>query len=636
MKQSLVQPITPTNPTPQVQAALIASAAANITPTQSSMLATVPAQSVSTVNSLLQPQNVAAILSQQAMTASSLSSAEKTGIGVVSGVAGVTLSQLSAPGQAMKPGSGDFVKSLQQIAPTLGFNNLASNTVMSGSFGVTSPTNLVNNVTAQVSAVTNSLQSSSTSLINAGILTGKETAIQSSGVVMAASIFGAGAVISALKSPSAVASSIGGNSSGIGAVIASGTYAAGLADKISSGVSGVANSISGAVSGGAKNLSSGITSFVNSASGGVKSLVTNFAGAAQNAFNLAEKSFGELRAGVANQLGGIKNIASAAPSKIVKLSQDVQVANDELLSAEKELADAARSDRRDNSAESRSAYIEAVNKVSAIEQRIKQLQTTAASGLGIDVGAQNINDLISPLNSSPSTANTGINALPGGLGAFAGQVGSAASNTLLAIKTAISDKAMSFGNLVRSVDTSVKSIVSKYTSVSSSVSGLADVKSGANELSSSVGSKINDAATKITSNLSASLDSLGNVPGKIKSSILAANTFPDKATINATLAKATSGSDSRIPPSTFTEFTPDTSPDEYQQAQVSAQTALYDLEAARDVKVLQRREYELALAKTLDSQYMTKLIQVNSEIATIDTKIKAAQATYDRIASYYA
>lgn len=635
MTPSFVQPITPNNPTLEVQAALVATANTTIIPTQNSVLATVPAQTVPTDN-ILPPQTVSALVSQQAVSINNLTATQKTAIGIVSGTAGATFSQLSAPGQALKPGSGEFVKSLQQIAPNLGFNKVATNTVMTGSFGVTSPTNLVNNVTAQVGAVNNSIQTSSSALINSGVLTGKETPTQSSGVIMAASIFGASAVMSALKNPSAVMSNVGGSASGIGSAIASGTYAAGLSDKISSGVSGVASSIGGAVSNGLKSLSSGITSFVDSVGGGIKSLVSNFSGAAQNAFNLAEKSFGELKAGIPNQLGGVQNIIASAPNKVVKLSQDIQVAQDELISAEKELLDAARTDRQDNSSESRSAYKVAENKVAALEQRIKQLQATALSGMPSDIGAQNIKDITSPLNSSPSSVNTGINALPGGIGAFAGQVGTVASNTWNTVKEAVSSNVSSFGNLIKGVETSVKAAINKYSADSNSASILSNVSTNAKELATTLSGKASDVASGITSNVSSSLDSLGNVPGKLKASILASNTFPDKAVINSTFAKATTAADSRIPPSTFKEFSPDTDPDEYQQAQVDAQTALTDLYATREAKILERRQYELEFLKTMNSQYMSKLMTVNNEIATIDSKIKVAQATYDRIVSYYA
>jgi hypothetical protein len=608
---------------------------ANIIPTQSSILATAPTQT-STNGPLLTPQVATALLSQQAVSINHISSISKIDIGIIPGIAGATLSQLSAPGQSIKPGAGDFVKSLQQLSPDLGFDKLASPTVMTGSFGVTSPSNLIANVTAQTGAVSSSLQTSSSALIQSGVLTGKETPIQSSGAIMAASMFGASTVISVLKNAGSISSVVGGATSGIGSAIASGTYAASLSDKISSGVTGIANSIGGIISNGTKTLSSGITSFVGSVTGGIKSLISGFSGAAQNAFNIAEKSFGELKAGIPNQLGGIQNIAASAPSKIVKLHQDVEIAKDELISAERELADTARTDRQNSSEDSRSALRAAENKVASIEQRIKQLESSAISGISSDIGIQNVNDIISPMNSSPSTTNTGVNALPGGLGAFAGQVGSTITNTLSTAKTALSEKAVSLGNLAKSAETSIKTFVSKYTSSTGATESLSSIKTEASELASSLGSKAKDTANSIISNVSASLDSLGNIPGKIKSSILSSNTFPDKATINATLSKATTGADSRIPPATFTEFSPDTDPDEYQRAQVDSQQALSDLNAARDIKVLQRREYEFSFFNTGDSQYMSKLIQVNSEIGALDIKIKAAQATYDRISSYYA
>lgn len=635
MTMNLVQPITPNVPTMQVQAALGATLNANVIPTQSSILATAPKQT-STNDSLLTPQTATALLSQQAVSINHISSTSKTDIGIVPGIAGATLSQLSAPGQSIKPGAGDFVKSLQQLSPNLGFNKLASPTVMTGSFGVTSSMNLVNNVTAQTGAVNSSLQSSSSALVKSGVLTGKETSIQSSGVIMAAAIFGTATVISVLKNSGSVTSTVGGNNDGIGNAIASGTYAASLSDKISSGVTGIANSIGGILSTGTKTLSSGITSFTNTVSGGLKSLISGFSSSSQNAFNIAEKSFGELKAGIPNQLGGIQNIPAYTPNKIVKLHQDVEIAKDELISAEKDLADAARTDRQTTSEDSRAALRVAENKVAAIEQRIKQLESSAVSGISSDLGMQNVNDIVSPINSSPSSANTGVNALPGGLGAFSGQVGSTISNALSAVKTILSEKSESLGNLIKNAESSIKTFVTNHNSSTNATEGLSNLKTGVSSFASKLESKAKDTATSITSNIAASLDSLGNIPGKIKSSILASDTFPDKAIINATLSKATTGADSRIPPATFTEFSPDTDPDEYQRAQVDAQQALTDLNAERDIKVLQRREYELSFLKTTDSQYMPALTQVNSEIEALDIKIKAAQVTYDRVSSYYA
>lgn len=651
MRTSNVQPITPYQPTTAVQIAIQSAPKVPETPTTPSVAATAPVQNISNFNAVKQlpSQTVTAMASQQAVDNGTLSQNEKIKKGIIPGTAGASLKQLSAPGQAVKPGAGEFAQALQQKVPTLGLEKVAHNVLMTGNNGVNSAQNLVKNTAAQLGAVSNSVQKATTSLTNTGILTGKEQPTQIAGVVMAAATLGVPQVAAVLSNPVAAISAISNTVSGIGKAITSGNFAAGLADKLSSGLSGVATGLAGLANGALTGLSKGISDFVGKATGGLSSLVSGLGGAAQNAFNVAEKSFGEMKAGVENALGGLTQQAENAPSALMKSIQELDVLKGEVKTALDNYYESRIIYIREGSDEALSNMQEASNKLKEAEQKYEQAKSSIAGGnsaasdlLGGAIGAQSINTLGSSLLNAPSSLNTGINSLPGGIGAFASQVGSAVTSAVSAVKglatqaTGIAGSALGalanpgalVGNLVSNVQSALGSAQSLVSQGISAASGL--IGSAQSAVSNLVGGA-KSAVSGLMSNISSALGGLGNAPGQIKNAIMASNTFSDKAAITSTLAAATSA-DPKVPPITFEEVQVTIEPNEYQLEQVNKQLEIKELIAQREFKSF---ELDQAIDEYLlnpeDVSLINKIDSIKTEIAEIDIQLVTAQESYDRL-----
>lgn len=651
MRTSNVQPITPYQPTTAVQVASQTAPKVPETPTTPSVAATAPVQNISNFNAVKQlpSQTVTAMASQQAVDNGTLSQNEKIKKGIIPGAAGVSLKQVSAPGQAVKPGAGEFAQSLQQKVPTLSLDKVAHNVLMTGTNGVNSAQNLVKNTAAQLGAVSNSVQKATTNLTNLGILTGKEQPTQIAGVVMAAATIGVPQVAAVLSNPVAAVSAIGNAVSGIGKAITSGNFAAGMADKLSSGLSGVATGLAGLANGALSGLSSGISDFVNKAAGGLGALVSGLGGAAQNAFNVAEKSFGDMKAGVENALGGLAQQQENAPSALMKKIQELDVMKAEVSTALDNFYESRLIYIREGTEESLGKMQEASNKLKTAEQKYEQARSSVAGGnssntdlLGGIVSAQSINTLGSSLFNAPNSTNTGINSLPGGIGAFAGQVGNAVSSAVGAVKGlasqaagvagsalgALANPGALVGNLVSNVQSalgSAQSLVSQGINAATGLLGSA--QSAVNNLVGGAKS----AVSGLMSNISSALGGLGNAPGQIKNAIMAVNTFPDKAAITSTLAAATS-EDPKVPPITFEEVEITIEPDEYQLDQVNKQLEIKELIAEREFKSF---ELDQAIDEYLlnpdDPDLIVNIDIIKVQIDIIDKEIAAAQEEYDKI-----
>lgn len=656
---SNVQPITPYEPTTSVLLAIKNSPLKPEFPTTPSLAATTPIQQISNYNAIKQlpSYTVTSLLSQQAVINNNLSNGQKIQKGIVDGPAGATLSQLSLPGQPIKPGAGIFINSLQQTVPNLPFNVAASNALMTGSGGVKSPLKLVSNTSAQTSAITNSIQTATIQLTNSNILTGKETPTQVAGVIMAGATLGTSTVIEALKDPTTVASKIGGGLNEIGNAITSGNFAANMADKLSSGLGGLTNSINGVVSGAVGALSSGINNFINKAPGNLSALVSSASGALQNAFNLAEKSFGDLKAGVENVLGGAKTSMEPAASKLLALARENSRISDELSAAFKDLSSARKAYFLNSNEETLTEVRRLEEKVSGLEQKLakasNEILTTAnvgtpTAGLFGGLSTQNLstlaNSAVSGLLNSPNSSNTGINSLPGGLGAFASQISSAASNVIGSIKNAattitsnlpgaanaLSNPTQLAGNLISNVQQSVSGIAGNLSQGISNLTGslsatLANAQNTVNNLTSNIALN----GSSIVSNITSSLGGLGNAPGQIKTAILGSDTFKEtKAAVNSVIGKIL---DPKIPAPIFEDVVAVAEPDIYQQEQVTAQLALEELYAKREAKTYELGQIVEQFDQNQQPELITEIDLLKNDIATIDIEIVAAQNAYDNL-----
>lgn len=635
-----VQPVTQPQPSPTVQATTTSAGSAPEKTTTPPIAATAPTQNASVPNkqTVNVPTSTATTMaSQQAVVAANATGQQKIDKGIVPGTAGVTFSQMSAAGQSMKPGSGEFAAQLQQLAPNLPLNKLASPILMTGQYGVNTGKDLVSNTTAQLGAFTQSLQTANTQLTNLGIISGKESVTQVAGVLMAAAVVGAGKVASAVQTGQGLNSTL--SNSDVGKAMAAGTYAASLSDKISNGVSGVATSLSTMTGNVLNSVSSGITSALGQVSGGISALAGSLAGVAKTAYAVAEKSFGKLAANKPNVLGGAASDINPNQSEILQSVSQIDVSRDELAKAQKDLVQISKEYRENQTPELYLELKSTENRVAIAEQKLEQIKQTSLSALSgaNPISAQTATTIAAAAESgqlnSPSTANTGTNALPGGLGAFVSIVGSRASNLINGVKNAASSTISALQNpakLAGNLTANFKNSISNSNSnVSQAVSGINNiVNNGQNVVSNAIGSASNK-VSGIISNVSTQLSSLGNAPGQIKQAVLAEDTFVGSAALNSKMASIMG--DPSIPLPVFEEVTAQFDNEKYQKAQVSAQAALKDLFATRELLMVKQNNLVESYLSTQSDLLIQEMTSVNDQIQSIDNQIAEAQLNYDRI-----
>jgi hypothetical protein len=615
-----------------------------------------------------------ALISQQAMMNSSLSLAEKIKYGVLPGPTGVTLQQLSAPGQSIKPGAGQFLQQLQQQAPGLNFDKLASNTVLTGNFGVTTPQNLIKNVTAQLGATTNSFVSSTIGLAKNNIIKGIESPTQVAGVILAGATLGVKKVTEILNAPAAIAAKVTDTVNNFGKLVSGGNFAASLADKVSSGFTGLTSSINGLASGltsGLTNSISGITSGLTAGLGGLtsnisgalggltgafggiagalgglfgggskrtvqipsvpllKSFIPGLVGQAQQAYQIAETSFGKLSANKPNALGGAKLTTEAdLASNSLRLIRQIDNAREDLTNAESELLQASRAYRVEESAETYESLLSAQSARASAVQKLSQLEKTIntvgqnSTAVSAQVATTVTNAAASGLIDSPNTKNSGINSLPGGIAAFTAQVTGASTNIINSFK-GLADKISTTANTVVDVIKDPSKLVGNL---------LGNVQSKLGTLVSGpigVVNSIKDKLSGFMGGISSTLSSLGSAPGQIKAAILATNTFDAGPTVTAKVGSVLN--DTRIPVPVFEE-TPNVKVDNAtQEQQYTAQIQLENLYAERELLSYNLSVKTIEYSETQQASLLSGISALTKQISEIDIKIVAAQANYDRI-----
>lgn len=549
-------------------------------PTNQTLISTAPPQPYSAYNNTtgLNGNVVTAMISQQAVMAANLPDSQKINQGILNTTAAPTLAQISVPGQLIKPGSGQFIQNLRSANPTISFNMAASNTLMTGNAGVATTENLTSNTSAQVEAINNSIQTTATTLKNTGAIKSNDTSVITAGAVMAASIYGIKTLSDMGFSLQQVPSIVGGISNKIGSAITNGKYAAGIADGNFAGAAGLATSIS-------------------SINGYQQPQDTNLT---QSAFQLAEQSFGEMKPGEVNYLGGVGSNESNI-SKTLTASIDNQRAQEELTQAEILVQQA----RKEYYMEETPANLEKLRRaeaavVDAQKKLVKSKMLLSDYQVKIDmVNSRKVVDgdtLTSTVYDTSNTTNSGINALPGGLGAFANQVGSTASNIIPAVSNAIKGVASGVGSGVKSI--------------------VAVLKENFGGASSSIVSAIN---------------SFGYSPGFIKSPIVTSNTGTVSSAVISSTLDATL--EPKVPPPSFGIVVPDFTPDQYQRAQVDAQLEISELQATRETIAYQLDKKTQEWLETRRADLIDEMDVYQKELTALDARIVAAQIRYERIIS---
>lgn len=428
----------------------------------------------------------------KAMTAQVAATAQASGAAVLNQVSGATAQMAEAAGD-LKKGASSFVDS--KIAQGLPQAKALTGVVT----GATDVKSLITNATVGASIVGVNIQSSASSLLSKGIITGSESAASAAGLVMGAVTNGVSAVADFAKSGIT-------SVTGLANSIAGGKFAAGLADSLS--FSGLKTSLGG--------LSDGIKGAIGGVGGALSGIGNNLKSAVQNAFAAAEASFTNLRAGLPNVLGPAST--SSAPTK---QPSDVTLSANSYASAEAEetaATDALFAAKRDYRNAQTPATTEALQKAEAALSAAVQKKAQASSQFlkssvgGIAAGATGA------LSTVATTLNSGLNAIPGGAAVFQSAVNASpiggqlkqASTALGAVNTALSsvggiaaNASKLAGNLVGNTNKMVGDAMKSATGIAGDA--LSKVKAGAagvmaqlqTDISSALGSTPIGAVSKI-------------------------------------------------------------------------------------------------------------------------------------------
>jgi uncharacterized protein YoxC len=549
------------------------------------------------------------------------------GGGILPGAGGVTLSQATAPGSILKPGS----ESLIYARMSSGMNpEQALQGLTTGNFGATSASTVLTSVSTQLSAVSTSINSAATSLVNSGILTGQESAAQAGGVVLAASNYGTGLVTSVMSGvQNTITGTIGAASgivTGTAAAITStiqGTVS--QATQIIGGAQAAAGKISDAISGGnfagklSDTVSSGMAGLANSLSGSLNQLGSSVAGLAaglssslRNAFNSVEASYKNLTAGAPNKLGGSAGVESAVD--LNSTGAKYEAASAAFAAAQNTYDQALAAYRIDNSSENKTALDEADSALSSARKQAASASlgvVTGAVGSVVDgaiAGAKKFGNAISNAFSPPvTTANSGMNALPGGNSAITNQVTAGGENTLNnltngvaaaggQVTNALSQPANLAGNLVQNttqaITSTVNGVVNQATGivtgtvnavtglVGGAVSAVTNTVRAVAAIPGQVVQSVTASANGIISSIQTSIASIGSMGGQIKASVSAIGTF-DKSSMTSKTGELLGNSIVPVPtsvlPSSNQTSTPSDTPDESVAAKTTALKKLQDL-----------------------------------------------------------
>jgi hypothetical protein len=544
----------------------------------------------------LPPSAIQALTAQIASNAQQLSEGEQQAAGVVNSTTGITTRQLEVAG-AIAPGSGALTAAL------ISKGMPASQALEGMMTGPTTATTMVNSVVPQTRALESVLSKSATSLQSSGVLTGKESAAQAGGPIMAAAVMGVGAVTSLLGSSnpaSGLGLKIPGSIGSLGDNLSSGKLAGGLSDKLTSG--GIATSLGG---------------MLDSAKNSVTGALDGLKSTAENAFASVEGSFVSLKGGVTNILGKASGSANE-----VKLS-DASLANKKVGSAKAEVAaleevvlDAKKTYREDDSQENATALATAEKNLAAAKQKAAKASTSFLSASTASIPG---------VSSISNTLNSGLNALPGGIGAFATQVSSkTGSNPLTSIIA--SAKSVSGSS---SFDLS-KNAGDVMSSVSSSLNGAMKTAMGT---ATGALDKAKSAASGMLGQLETSLASIGNMPGQIKMPVMSADAVLPSAKAAIAAAQGKLLGDPRIPrPGAVTEETESTEdPDEIVNKQATALAAIEDKQSAVDIidqKIAAIFEKIAANTISTDEGY-SKIHALQVELDAANEELSTAQANYE-------
>ena len=269
-----------------------------------SIISTVP--SINAVSGAIDKNATSALVAQVSTLAATgiAKDAVAAGMGIVNTVQGKVASigqlaqtpaQLEAAG-IIKTGAAALVNSLVQGGKTV--EQALTNNLFTGKAGAENLNNFVNNTQAQVDAVVTNLNQAQVALTNTGLITGKESATQLGGLVMAASTAG---VAETIKFAQNAANTISNSATAatqplnnlLGPVqntLSAGNFATNMSSTVTSGLTSLAGAVGGLGA---------------ATAGGIGGLLSSAKGLASAAFSKITAGFPTITAGVPQNLRDI-------------------------------------------------------------------------------------------------------------------------------------------------------------------------------------------------------------------------------------------------------------------------------------------------------------------------------------------
>ena len=382
----------PANPTP-AQAAVNQSSA-SVAGTPVSVATTVSMPSTTAVSGALDKNTTSAVLGTMAKNAATgpLAAATAQGAAIVqqgaSKVAAVGAfaqnpAQMVSAG-VLKPGSDRLVQSLVNS----GANITASmpSSLFTGQKGAETLSNYINNTTAQATAQVANLQKAQSALTAAGAISGKESAGQLAGLVMAGATTGVTSTLSAISS---------GGTGPLGAT--------GLATLQSIGAGNLAASVAQNVTGGLGGISKALGAM--SSAPGLSGLLDSAKGVAGSAFSAITGSFKPLTAGIPQNLTAI---AKTAAQNTAAASE--QTGNPNVVSALTATSAGALAGVLTSGATSVTSAVSGA--VNSLAGGAAALATSGAGTSALATAARSVGQ--GGLASAASTLASGLGNLPGG------------------------------------------------------------------------------------------------------------------------------------------------------------------------------------------------------------------------------
>ena len=579
-----VPPVKASNPLPNMNTAAVTAMAgqqANINSTLPSGLKPAPAIAGSTVRALTkrtdapqsQPQvsvfQVGNSLESQDPLGdlitgiqSGVTPNSKRNIGILEGNAGVTIYQATMPGSILKPGCQPLLQA--RLAQGMPYQ-YALQGLVTGNYGAVSPYQVLRNNSVQLAAVGYAMNTASQSLYNQGYFTGQESAAQAGGIVMAAAnyglipqvtyINGQGYSTAGVIATGAQAAGLAYDVTGkVYDMVAAGNFSGNLSDAISNGVSGLANSIGDAIQNTANAIGSTLSNIANALEGTLRS-----------AFRAVEASYKVLTEDVPNYIGG----------RVAAVSANIDAASAQYDSAQREIEinqiifnSARAAYRSDPSSENLQSLQSAESALSQARKESAKASLSFLTGTAVQNTNNDVRMLGEQVPQPVTTANSGLNALPGGMGSLVNQVrpGGQSIISLLnysssaqnAINRTINPSGNTYGpqatqflnpqiyagNLVQGTISAANAYVYKYAAPAFNALNAATAITGGSIPATYV---ISNTISGIVSTLQTSISAIG-YGGQIKPMTQATNTFY-RSTITSNTGQLIADNRVQLPPS---------------------------------------------------------------------------------------